>query len=57
LLRESGGGEYVVWVWRLAVLGTGYDLGYLGFVGTRMICAGSLLRGDGEEFGKCFFVV
>ena len=54
LLHESGGGEYVVWVWKLDVLGVGYDIGSLGFVGTRRIWAGSLLCSEGEEFEKCF---
>jgi hypothetical protein len=54
LLRESGGGEYVVWVWKLDVLGVGYVLWSLGFVGTRRVWAGSLLTSDGEEIGKCF---
>ena len=30
LLRGSGGGENVVWVWKLEVLGVGYDVGLWG---------------------------
>jgi hypothetical protein len=48
------GWECVVWVWKLDVLGVGYDLGFWGFVGTPRIWAGSLLCSEGEEFVKCF---
>jgi hypothetical protein len=44
-------------VWKPDVLGEGYDLGSLGFVGTRGIWAGLLLCSEGEEFVKCSFVV
>ena len=39
---------------KLDVLGVGYVLGSLGFVGTRRIWAGSLLCTEGEKFVKCF---
>jgi len=41
-------------VWKLDVLGVGYDLESLGFVGTPRIWAVSLLCSEGEEFVKFF---
>jgi hypothetical protein len=37
LLRGSRGVEDVGWVWKLDVLGARYNLGSLGFVGTRSV--------------------